>query len=512
MKTILNSLIVTFTILCTFHAKSQAPNQFKYQSIARGSNGNPLPNASIGVRLSIRELSPIGAVIFQESHLANTNEFGLFNLNIGGGNATIGSMGAIDWANGAKFIEVEGDLTGGTNYTSFGTTELLSVPYALYSNSSGSGNGNALSNGTQIGNTLFWDGSIWRTDNQFLYNDGLKVGINTGTPLQKLHVNGNITIAGDSSYMINNKKVLWTKGTGNLFVGVNAGAVNSLGFNNSFLGFNSGLNNLTGMQNTFIGTESGQANFDGSMNSFLGRRAGFSNYNGNENTFIGAFAGQSNTDGLHNSFLGVQAGNSNILGNENTFIGAHSGYYNTTGNNNTFLGNFAGDANVSGSNNTFIGFNTDALNSSLSNVTAIGAEAIATSSNSVVIGNSSVLNIGGQVNWATLSDKRLKQNIKDETLGLDFILNLRPVNYEYKTKGQEDIRYTGLIAQEVDETLKAMGKTFSGVVRPQHSKDFYSVRYAEFVLPLINAVKEQNELIKSLEMRIEQLENELNKD
>jgi hypothetical protein len=512
MKTILNSLIVSLTILCSFHAKSQAPNQFKYQSIARGSNGNPLPNSSIGVRLSIRELSPSGTVIFQETHLASTNEFGLFNLNIGGGTSTIGSMGFIDWSNGSKYIEVEGDLTGGTNYSSFGTTELLSVPYALYANSSGSGNGNALSNGTQIGNTLFWDGTIWRTDNQFLYNDGLKVGINTGTPLQKFHVNGNITIAGDSSYMINNKKVLWTKGTGNLFVGVNAGAVNSIGFNNSFLGFNSGLNNLTGMQNTFIGTESGQANFDGSMNSFLGRRAGFSNYNGNENTFIGAFAGQSNTDGLHNSFLGVQAGNSNILGNENTFIGAHSGYFNTTGNNNTFLGNFAGDANVSGSNNTFIGFNADVINSSLNNVTAIGADATATSSNSVVIGNSSVLNIGGQVNWATLSDKRLKQNIKDETLGLDFILNLRPVNYEYKTKGQEDIRYTGLIAQEVDETLKAMGKTFSGVVRPQNSNDFYSVRYAEFVLPLINAVKEQNELIKSLEMRIEQLENELNED
>jgi hypothetical protein len=512
MKTILNSLIVSLTILCSFHAKSQAPNQFKYQSIARGSNGNPLPNSSIGVRLSIRELSPSGTVIFQETHLASTNEFGLFNLNIGGGTSTIGSMGFIDWSNGSKYIEVEGDLTGGTNYSSFGTTELLSVPYALYANSSGSGNGNAIPNGTQIGNTLFWDGTIWRTDNQFLYNDGLKVGINTGTPLQKFHVNGNITIAGDSSYMINNKKVLWTKGTGNLFVGVNAGAVNSIGFNNSFLGFNSGLNNLTGMQNTFIGTESGQANFDGSMNSFLGRRAGFSNYNGNENTFIGAFAGQSNTDGLHNSFLGVQAGNSNILGNENTFIGAHSGYFNTTGNNNTFLGNFAGDANVSGSNNTFIGFNADVINSSLNNVTAIGADATATSSNSVVIGNSSVLNIGGQVNWATLSDKRLKQNIKDETLGLDFILNLRPVNYEYKTKGQEDIRYTGLIAQEVDETLKAMGKTFSGVVRPQNSNDFYSVRYAEFVLPLINAVKEQNELIKSLEMRIEQLENELNED
>jgi hypothetical protein len=512
MKTLIYSLIVVITCLCTFHAKSQAPNLFKYQSVARGSNGNPLPNATVGIRLSVRDLSPSGSVLYQETHLANTNEFGLFNLNIGGGNTTIGSMNSIDWSNGAKFIEVEGDLTGGTNYTTFGVSELLSVPYALYANSSGNGTGNGLSNGTQTGNTLFWDGTIWRTDNQFLYNDGLKVGINTGTPLQKLHVNGNITIAGDSSYMINNKKVLWTKGTGNLFVGINAGALNSLGFNNAFIGFNSGLNNLTGSQNTFIGTESGQDNNNGSANAFLGRRAGFSNFNGSENTFIGAFAGQSNTDGLHNSFLGVQAGNSNILGNENTFVGAHSGYFNTTGNNNTFLGNFSGDANVSGSNNTFIGFNADVLNGSLNNVTAIGAEAIATSSNSVVIGNSAVLNIGGQVNWATLSDKRLKQNIFDENLGLDFILNLRPVSYEYKAEGQENIRYTGLIAQEVDETLMSMGKTFSGVVRPQNSKDFYSVRYAEFVLPLINAVKEQNEIIKALELRIEQLEKKLNED
>jgi hypothetical protein len=510
MKTICIQLIAVLSFLFSFQAQSQAPYLFKYQSIARASNGNALLNATIGIRLSIHELSAGGTVIYQETHIATTNEFGLFNLNIGGGNATIGSMSGIDWANGAKFIEVEGDLTGGTNYSSFGTTELLSVPYALYAHSSGSGAGNGLTSGTQIGNTLFWDGITWRTDDQFLFNNGSKIGINTGTPLQKLHVNGNITIAMDSSYMINNKKVLWTKGTGNLFVGINAGAINTIGFNNSFIGFNSGLNNISGVQNTFVGTESGQANFDGAMNSFFGRRAGFSNYNGNENTFIGAFAGQSNTDGLHNSFFGVTSGNSNILGNENTFIGAHAGYYNTTGNNNTFLGNFAGEANVSGNNNTFVGFNSDAVNSALNNVTVIGADALATSSNSVVIGNASVLNIGGQVNWSTLSDRRLKQNIKDESLGLDFILKLRPVSYEYKTKGQEHIRYTGLIAQEVEETLKIMGESFSGIVRPQNNKDFYSVRYAEFVIPLINAVKEQDEKIKSLEKRIEQLEKLLN--
>ncbi len=504
------SLFALVLLLCTSSfLYGQAPSLFKYQSIARNSSGVILPNASIGIRLSIHDLSPSGTIVYQETHTATTNDFGLFNLNIGGGSTVSGSMNNIDWSLGSKYIEVEGDLNGGTNYTSFGTSELLSVPYALYANQSGDNNNAGLPNGTQPGNTLFWDGNTWLTNNQFLYNNGNRIGINTATPLQKLHVNGNITIANDSSYMINNKKVLWTKGIGNVFVGNNAGAANSIGFNNSFMGFNAGLNNLTGSQNTFIGTEAGQSNFDGAMNSFLGRRAGFQNFNGNENTFIGAYAGQSNTDGQHNSFYGVTAGNSNNLGNENTFIGAHAGYFNTTGNNNTFLGNFAGQDNVSGSNNTIIGFSADAVNSSFENVTAIGADATATSSNSVVLGNSSVLSIGGQVSWSTLSDKRLKTNVMKEDLGLNFIMRLNPVSYEYKTEGQRNIRYSGLIAQEVEENLHQMGKTFSGLVTPKNSQDFYSIRYSEFVIPLINAVKEQQELILQLQERIETLEKKI---
>jgi hypothetical protein len=310
--------------------------------------------------------------------------------------------------------------------------------------------------------------------------------------------------------MINNKKILWAKGTANLFIGTNAGASNSIGFNNTLIGFNSGLNNQTGTQNTFVGTESGQSNFDGSMNSFVGRRAGFQNLNGNENTFIGAFAGQSNTDGLHNSFFGVTAGNSNTLGNENTFLGAHAGYFNTFGNNNTFVGNFAGQDNISGSNNTIVGFEADLTNGAFTNVTAIGAGALATSSNSVVMGNSAVVNIGGQVSWGTLSDQRLKTNIVPEKLGLEFILALRPVNYTYITKGQEGKRYAGLIAQEVHATLQRLGTSFSGIVLPQHDLDHYSIRYGDFVIPLINAVQEQEEKIKSLENKLLELEKRLN--
>ncbi len=502
-------------ILCTllsWTAFCQAPSAFKYQSVARDANGNPLINAPVGIQIAIHDLTATGTIVFQESHAATTNSFGLFTLTIGGGTVSIGNISLIDWAAGSKFIEVQADLTGGNNYQSLGATELLSVPYALYANATGNTNG--LNPGLSNGNTLFWDANQlqWVTDSQLLFNDGNKVGIATSSPLQKLHVHGNINISQDSSFMINNKKMLWAKGTGNLFVGTNAGAANSIGFNNSFVGFNSGLNNMTGMQNTFIGCESGQSNFDGSMNSFFGRRAGFQNANGNENTFIGTYAGQSNTDGQHNSFLGVTAGNSNSLGNENTFLGAHAGYYNSLGNNNTFVGNFAGQDNISGSNNTFIGFSADASSGGLSNVTVLGADATATASNTVVIGNSSVVSIGGQVSWGTLSDRRLKTSIEEEDLGLAFILSLRPVSYNYKTQGQEGIRYTGLIAQEVEKSLLKLGKSFSGIVTPQHKNDMYSIRYGDFVIPLINSIQEQEKRIKYLEDKILELEKKLSKE
>jgi hypothetical protein len=280
---------------------------------------------------------------------------------------------------------------------------------------------------------------------------------------------------------------------------------------NTMMGFNAGVGNIVGFENTFIGGETGVANIDGIMNSFLGRRAGFSNTNGNENTFIGAYAGQSNTTGQHNTIMGVTAGSSNSVGNENTFLGAHAGYFNDLGNNNTFVGNFSGQDNISGNNNTTLGFNADVGQSGLNNATALGAEAIVTANNSVVIGSSAVTNIGGQVGWSTLSDKRYKTNVKESTLGLEFITRLKPVSYTYTSKGQENIRYTGLLAQDVVSVLEDIDTDFSGIVYPQNDQDHFSIRYAEFVLPLINCIKEQQEHIKALEKKVELLEKKTNK-
>lgn len=495
MKYSLRNLLLFLSFGLSLAAYSQAPNAFNYQSVARNSNGEIMTNLAVGIRLSIRDNSSTGTIVYQETHSVVTNDFGLFTLAIGSGLATIGTMSAVDWANGAKYIEVEGDLAGGTTYTLFGTSELLSVPYALYSNTAGTP---ILPNGTSAGNTPYWDGAAWIVNSSNIHNTGEYVGVGTTFPLQKLHVNGNINVPLDSSYMINNKKVLWINGTANVFVGMNAGTANSIGFSNAFMGFNSGMLNISGHQNTFIGAETGTANLNGYMNSFLGRRAGFGNVDGIENTFIGAYAGQSNTDGNHNTFMGVTTGSSNTSGIENTFIGAHAGYFNNLGNNNVFLGNFSGLANTSGNNNTIVGFQADASSSNLTNASAFGAGAIVNGDNSVIIGNTAVTSIGGQVGWSTFSDQRLKSNISECTLGLNFIKQLKPVNYTYLAEGQKGIVYSGLLAQDVESILNKLNTNFSGLVIPKNENDFYSIRYAEFVIPLINAIQEQDEKISTL--------------
>lgn len=496
ISTTLKFSLLVLSFFSSIGLQAQSPNAFNYQSVARNSAGVILTNVNLGIRISIHDISASGSVVYQETHSTLTNNFGLFTLSIGSGAATIGTLGGVDWANGAKYIEVEADFSGGTNYATLGTSELLSVPYAIYSNYAGVP---FLPNGASAGNTPYWDGSTWIIDNSNVFNTGLNVGIGTSFPLQKLHVNGNLTLPLDSSYMINNKKVLWVKGTANLFVGNNAGSANTIGFSNSYLGFNSGTANLTGSQNTFVGAETGSANSIGSMNSFFGRRAGFGNVDGIENTFLGAYAGQANTDGNHNSFLGVTTGNSNTSGQENTFIGAHAGYFNTFGSFNTFLGNFSGLANTSGNYNTFVGFEADASSSNLTNAAAFGSGAIVNADNSIIIGNTAVTSIGGQVGWSTFSDQRLKTNIETYKLGLEFITRLRPVSYSYLAQGQENIVYTGLIAQEVETTLEGLNAEFSGLVEPKNEQDFYSIRYAEFVLPLINSVQELEVKVTDLE-------------
>lgn len=111
---------------------AQAPQKFNYQGIARDNAGNPLSAQSLGLRISLLDAASGGSELYVETQNATTNDYGLYQLEIGAGTTVSGSLAAIDWSTHETYIKVEIDPVGGTAYEDLGTTQLLSVPYALY--------------------------------------------------------------------------------------------------------------------------------------------------------------------------------------------------------------------------------------------------------------------------------------------------------------------------------------------------------------------------------------------
>lgn len=116
---------------------AQAPQAINYQGIARDLAGAPLISQSIGLRLSIHSGSSSGTIVYRETFSLTTNTFGLYTAQIGRGTPVSGTFSSIAWGSSPYFLEIEMDITGGTNYAAAGTSELISVPYALYAENSG---------------------------------------------------------------------------------------------------------------------------------------------------------------------------------------------------------------------------------------------------------------------------------------------------------------------------------------------------------------------------------------
>lgn len=133
-KSLFFSLIFLFVVGI---AIAQPPNLVNYQGVARDNGGNILASQPIGLRVSIREGSNTGTIVFQEVHNVNTNAFGLFNIQIGAGTPTISNLGGVAWQNNNHYLEVEMDASGGSNYTSMGVSQLVSVPYAFFAKFAG---------------------------------------------------------------------------------------------------------------------------------------------------------------------------------------------------------------------------------------------------------------------------------------------------------------------------------------------------------------------------------------
>lgn len=137
----MNRIFTLFLIAFSSVVFAQAPQAVDYQGIARDALGNPLQNQALGIELTIHQGSSTGLIVYKEDHFPTTNQFGLYTIQLGMGAAITGTFSTINWGSGPYFLETGMDITGGTNFTAAGTSQLLSVPYALYAETSGSGNG-----------------------------------------------------------------------------------------------------------------------------------------------------------------------------------------------------------------------------------------------------------------------------------------------------------------------------------------------------------------------------------
>jgi len=164
-KTVFTFILAVIT---AFYAPAQTPQAFKYQAVARDNAGNILSNQNVSFRMSIIQGALPGTVVYSETHAVTTNEFGLANLEIGRGTPVSGLFSTIDWSITPCFIKTELDPAGGSSFVVMGTSELLSVPYALSTASTA---------------TSFWS----KSGNNLYYTLG-NIGIGTSTPSTNLVV------------------------------------------------------------------------------------------------------------------------------------------------------------------------------------------------------------------------------------------------------------------------------------------------------------------------------------
>jgi len=170
MKRIVTLLAFIVFTTCVW---AQVPQKMSYQAVIRNSSNVLVTNTTVGVKISVLQGTASGTAVYSESHTTATNANGLVSLQIGTGSVLSGNFAAINWANGPYFIKTETDPAGGTNYSISGTTELLSVPYALAAGQSSPAPGNA------VGDMQYWNGTAW-------------VLLPIGGPGQVLKVNNNL--------------------------------------------------------------------------------------------------------------------------------------------------------------------------------------------------------------------------------------------------------------------------------------------------------------------------------
>jgi hypothetical protein len=233
-------------LFCQGIVMPKVPQGISYQAIALNSAGNQLVNTNIKLRISIiDDITTTQSVLYTETHSKTTNEKGLYNLIIGQGTVVTGTFASIDWGKNSKLMKVEMDANGGNNFISVGTTQMQSVPFALYSGKTASIEGNTNINNEIIdnrsGNFAFastngvvyvynakineWSSQLGTLDNYEFYGSGLLTSSNENFAFPAS--NGVV-------YVYNAKLNEWSSQLGTLLTFGSLGIVRIAGSNGNF--------------------------------------------------------------------------------------------------------------------------------------------------------------------------------------------------------------------------------------------------------------------------------------
>jgi hypothetical protein len=294
--------------------------------------------------------------------------------------------------------------------------------------------------------------------------------------------------------------------------------------------------NTTGHYNVAIGSSAMNGCAGGEYNTAVGDKAlDAASMTGNFNVAVGTGSLGTNTSGSSNTCLGLSAGQSNTTANNNCFMGESTGYANTTGADNTFIGHYAGYAGgvqmTTGSHNTYIGKATSG--SAVGNIAEIvlGYNVLGAGSKTFTVGISyssvhrRTLDLtSSATSFTNPSDIRLKENITDSNVGLNFINDLRPVTYTWKARkdvptdmsqykenstvpcaGSGKTNY-GFVAQEVKSTIDNYNVADGQAIHSVDPDGTQHLSPAELVPMLVKALQEADNKIEALVARVTTLE------
>lgn len=344
-------------------------------------------------------------------------------------------------------------------------------------------------------------GVIYKGSNRFIhdYKSASNIGQNTFVGINS----GNFTLGGGS----------FNNGSNNTGLGYNSLNDITTGSHNIGIGSHSLAGNTAGNYNIAIGSFSLETNTTGNYNISIGSESLYSNTSGSSNLAMGYFSMLNNTTGFNNVAIGGGSLELNTVGGENVAVGRHTLNANINGSNNTALGNLALN-NSTGNFNTAIGYNSGNNITTGQNITLIGYNSqpsSATIFNQITLGNNQVGSLRCNVQTITsLSDARDKKNIEDLSLGLDFIVKLKPRQFNWDKREwyeknssdgskMEENPVAGFIAQELDDVQQQEGAQWLNLVLKDNPEKLEAT-YGNLLPVMVKAIQElkvENDRLKA---------------